>query len=187
MTTSLPRRLAAWLVGGAPGGAAAALYAAAMARAREPRFYAEFGVPDTLDGRFDCLAMHVMLLVRRLGRDAEGRDLVQPLYDAMFDDMDRTLREMGVGDLGVGRRVQQMGEALLGRIKAYGEGLDRSDDELLAAALARNLFGTVAAPAPGAVATIARYLRRSETSLAAQPTARLRAQGPVFAALEAVS
>jgi cytochrome b pre-mRNA-processing protein 3 len=95
------------------------LYGAAVAQARNPAFYVECRVPDTLDGRFDLIVLHLCLLIRRLRREGEtGATLAQALFDTTFDDMDRSLREMGVGDLGVGRRVKAMASAFYGRATA---------------------------------------------------------------------
>src|SRR5579885_2019728 len=99
--------------------AAAALYRAVVAQARAPAFYVAYGVPDTLDGRFDLIALHMFLVLHRLKSDTDASTVSQALFDIMFDDMDRSLREMGVGDLGVGRRVRAMAEALYGRMAAY--------------------------------------------------------------------
>lgn len=158
------------------------LYAALSTQARAPMLFAEFGVPDTLDGRFDALCLHMFLLVRRLGRDPQAEGIARGLYDCMFKDMDATLRELGVGDLGVGRRVRQMAEGLMGRIKAYGAALDSPDSELLDAAVRRNLLGTVDAPQAAAVTALCRYVRASDAQLTAQPIAELLAHGPRFAA-----
>ncbi|MFI4989278.1 MAG: ubiquinol-cytochrome C chaperone family protein, partial [Alphaproteobacteria bacterium] len=99
--------------------------------------------------------------------------LAQGLFDAMFDDMDHGLRELGVGDLGVARRVKTMAKAFYGRIAAYDAGLAGSDD-VLAAALARNLFGTVVAE-PYQLAAFCAYLRGQATSLAGQAYGELSA------------
>ena len=147
---------------------AAALYASVVERARSAEFYAGGGVPDTLDGRFELISLHAFMVLRRLQAEPERTgDLAQALFDAMFDDMDRCLREMGAGDLGVGRRVKFMASSFLGRIKAYESGLD-GDDETLRSALLRNLYGTVEAPPDGARA-MARYMRDQSAALAAQP------------------
>jgi cytochrome b pre-mRNA-processing protein 3 len=115
------------------------LYTAAVAAARAPALYAELGVPDTLDGRFDMVGLHAFLLIDRLRRDVPpGPDLAQSVFDAMFSDMDQTLREMGVGDLTVGKRVRAMWEAFHGRAAAYETALDAAEDGALAAeAMAR--------------------------------------------------
>jgi len=83
------------------------LYFRAVEAARTPWFYAELGVPDTLDGRFDMVGLHAFLVIRRVqGLRPPGPALAQAVFDAMFSDMDMTLRELGVGDLGVGRRIK---------------------------------------------------------------------------------
>jgi cytochrome b pre-mRNA-processing protein 3 len=119
-----------------------ALYGAAVEAARQPVFFAELGVPDTLDGRFDLVALHTGLLVCRIARDPDPRakDLAQAVFDAMFADMDVNLREMGVGDLAVGKRVKRMWEAFHGRAQAYEVALRAGDEAGLAAALARNVW-----------------------------------------------
>lgn len=151
---------------------AEALYAAAVERARSAEFYTAGGVPDTLDGRFELIALHAYFVLRRLREDPERTgDLAQSLFDAMFEDMDRCLREMGAGDLGVGRRVKFMASSFLGRVKAYDRGLE-GDEETLRSALCRNLYGTVSAPPDGAIA-MACYARNQTTALAAQPLDQL--------------
>jgi cytochrome b pre-mRNA-processing protein 3 len=120
-----------------------ALYVAAVAEARRPEFYRDLGVQDTVDGRFDLITLQVVLVIHRLRqiRDAEpAADAVsQALFDIMFADMDRSLREMGVGDLSVGKRVKAMARAFFGRAEAYEAGLAAPDDAL-EQALARNLY-----------------------------------------------
>jgi cytochrome b pre-mRNA-processing protein 3 len=119
----------------------AALYAAAVSAARDPYFYASLGVADTLDGRFDLVALYTFLLVNRLQDAADpGPALAQGVFDAMFKDMDSNLREIGVGDLSVGKRVRAMWEAFHGRSKAYAEAVHAADPEALAAALTRNVW-----------------------------------------------
>lgn len=147
---------------------AAALYRAVVEKARSPRFYSDAGVPDTLDGRFELIALHAFMVLRRLQADPERTGvLAQALFDAMFADMDRSLREMGAGDLGVGRRVKFMASSFLGRIRAYEGGLE-SGDEALRSALLRNLYGTVEAP-PDATVAMARYTQDQLAELEGQP------------------
>ena len=100
-----------------------------------------FQVPDSLDGRFDMLCLHVALVMRKLKASSDKRSasFSQNLFDIFFADMDLTLREMGVGDLGVAKRVRQMSEAYMGRLTAYSEYLDADDKDGLAQALARNI------------------------------------------------
>ena len=149
-----------------------ALYVRIVAQARQPEFYRHCGVPDTLDGRFEMLALHMFLVLRRL-KDEDAAALSQELLDTLFADMDENLREMGVGDLSVGRRVKQMADAFYGRIAAYEDGLS-GEAGVLEASLARNLFGTVDA-SPAALRALAAYLRREARSLAALDVKAVRA------------
>jgi cytochrome b pre-mRNA-processing protein 3 len=143
---------------------AGALYGRAVARAREPVFYAAFGVPDSVDGRFEMISAHVWLLLRRLKAEPEASEgVAQALFDAMFEDMDRGLREMGAGDLGVGRRVKAMATAFYGRIAAYDRAL-AGGTEALEDALGRNVWRGDA-PAGADPAALAAYLRGAEASL----------------------
>ena len=116
------------------------LYLALVTQARNPVFYTQYGVPDTVDGRFDMIALHAWLVMRRMKSEGEtAARLSQALFDAFFGDMDRSLREMGAGDLGVGRRVKAMAKAFYGRVAAYDEALEDSE-QALTEALHRNLF-----------------------------------------------
>ncbi|WP_376094096.1 ubiquinol-cytochrome C chaperone family protein [Roseomonas sp. CCTCC AB2023176] len=119
-----------------------ALYTAAVEAARDPALYGPEAVPDTLDGRFDLIALHVALLVRRLRGDPDPRGpaLAQAVFDAMFADMDMSLREMGVGDMSVGKRVKNMWEAWHGRARAYETALEAGDRFALEEALSRNVW-----------------------------------------------
>ena len=151
------------------------LYGAAVAAARVPWLYAELGVPDTLDGRFEMVGLHAFLLIDRLRREAPpGPDLAQSVFDAMFSDMDVNLREMGVGDLSVGKRVRAMWEAFHGRANAYETPLAEADEAALAAALARNVWRGAPAP-PGAPEALARLARAQQACLADQKLAALAA------------
>ncbi len=149
------------------------LYGAAVAAARDPLFHTRFGVADTLDGRFDLASLHVALLIRRLRHDADprGAPLAQAVFDAMFSDMDVNLREMGVGDLSVGKKMRKRWEAFHGRALAYETALDAGDDLSLAAALERNVWRG-AAP-KGAAARLAGLAMAQDRHLAAQPFAAL--------------
>jgi cytochrome b pre-mRNA-processing protein 3 len=148
------------------------LYGAAVTAARDPFLYTEIGVPDTLDGRFDAIGLHVFLLIRRLNRDAEpGPSLAQAVFDAMFSDMDVNLREMGVGDLGVGRRNRAMWEALHGRAAAYTAAWDSNPE--LEAALGRNVWRG-AAPSVDAAAALSRIARAQYAALGRQEISALR-------------
>jgi cytochrome b pre-mRNA-processing protein 3 len=112
-------------------------YEAIVAAARHPVFYADWGVPDTLDGRFDMITLHTFLVLDRL--KGEEQAFRQGLVDELFADMDRSLREMGVGDLSVGKKVRKMAEVFYGRVAAYDQALAGAPGAL-EAALARNIF-----------------------------------------------
>lgn len=158
------------------------LYARLVEQARAPAFYRSLGVPDSLDGRFELLALHVVLALRRLKAAGEGT-LGQALFDVMFTDLDRTLREIGVSDLSVGKRIKHMARSLFGRIAAYEEGLAQPDDGLLHAALTRNLYGTVPPPAPEILAAVARYMREAAAGFEAVAPAALVASPPPWPAI----
>jgi cytochrome b pre-mRNA-processing protein 3 len=150
------------------------LYGAAVAAARDPYLYASLGTPDTLDGRFDLVGLHACLLIRRLRHAAEpGPQLAQAVFDAMFADMDINLRELGVGDMTIGKRVRAMWEAFHGRAAVYEAAMDQPDDIQLAEAIARNVWRNELPPA-GAAAALARLMRSQDAHLAAQPLARLQ-------------
>ena len=117
------------------------LYQSILQASRQPNLYTEFEVHDHLDSRFDMLCLHISLLMGRLRMLPEDvhKPLNQELFDRFFADMDFTLREMGVGDLGVGKRVRKMSEAFMGRLVAYTKSLERNDKMELALVLARNI------------------------------------------------
>jgi cytochrome b pre-mRNA-processing protein 3 len=131
-----------------------ALYTSSVGAARENLYFERLGVPDTLDGRFDLVGLFTALLIRRLRNQAPpGPALAQAVFDAMFADMDFNLREMGVGDIGVGKRMRDMWEAFHGRAMAYEAPLAAGDTAALAAALARNVWRGV--PPDGAALGLA--------------------------------
>ena len=151
-------------------------------QARQPSFYRAAGVPDTLDGRFEVIGLHLFLLLRRLRLEtrekARAAQLAQVLFDAAFANFDENLREMGVGDLSVGSKVKRMAEAFYGRVAAYDSGLEQANGQLLEAAVRRNLFGTVN-PTQCEVEALVAYLRREDRGLSRQDFADLAA-GDVF-------
>ena len=159
--------------------AAELAYHTVVEQARRPDFFARCGVPDTLDGRFELICLHAFLYLHRLkGEQPRAAPLGQCFFDAMFADFDRSLREMGTGDLSVAREIKRMASAFYGRIAAYEEGL-ASDDAVLRRALERNLFGTVA-PSGAQLATMADYVRREAAQLQAREAAGLFAGDIVF-------
>jgi cytochrome b pre-mRNA-processing protein 3 len=119
----------------------ASLYGAIVAQARKPAFYQTYGVPDTVTGRLEMIMLHAILVLRRLQEEpAGGRDLGQGLFDHFCRDMDDNMREMGVGDLTVPRKMRRIGEAFYARQAAYGAALAAPHDGDLTAVLASNVF-----------------------------------------------
>ena len=116
-----------------------AIYGMIVTQAREPLFYRDLGVPDTVDGRFDLLVLHLWMVLRRLRPVEGGAALCQALFDRFCEDMDANLREMGVGDLTVPKRMQAFGEAFYGRSAAYDLAIADSR-EALAQALCKNIL-----------------------------------------------
>jgi cytochrome b pre-mRNA-processing protein 3 len=139
-----------------------AVYGAIVAAARHPRFYAQWGVEDSVDGRYDMIVLHAIVLLDRLAADrAVTGPFAQALTDEVFADMDRSLREMGAGDLSVGRKVRRMAEVFYGRAQAYTPPLRAEDAEGLSQALYRNVFaGTGAEEGASLLAAYALRLRR---------------------------
>ena len=156
----------------------ATLYGAIVAQARAEAFYLPHRVPDTANGRLEMIVLHAVLVLSRL--EAEG-DSVRPLGQALFDhfcsDMDGSLREMGVGDMAVPRKMKAIGEAFYGRKRAYEAALTATEPGELAAALARNVHGASAAD-PAAAERLAAYVREAARMLAAIDGAAL-ARGTV--------
>jgi cytochrome b pre-mRNA-processing protein 3 len=149
------------------------VYRAIVAQSRQPVFYAEWGVPDTLTGRFDMISLHVALLLRRLRRSgADATAFSQQLFDYFFKDMDRSLREMGVSDLGVPKRIQKMSEIFYGLLTNINDAMDKRDSAELEAVIRRNLFGGDEAADAGRLAA---YLMAQSEALEAQSTETIRA------------
>jgi len=125
------------------GGNIDALYGMIVAQARSPEFYRGYGVPDTVDGRLDMIVLHMVLVLRRLTM-VQGvlPPAGQRLFDRFCQDMDDNFREMGVGDFGVPKRMQKVGEAFYGRAKVYESALLAEEPAALEAAVSRNVFGT---------------------------------------------
>jgi cytochrome b pre-mRNA-processing protein 3 len=164
--------------------AVAMAYHRIVTRARDRAFFVAWGVPDTLDGRFETLSLHAFLVLNRLKADHDQTAaFAQDLFDTMFADLDRSVREMGASDLGVGRHVKEMARGFYGRALAYEQGL-AGGEAALHEALRRNLWGT-AEPAPAQLAAVAHYVWAQVAGLAHTPVERLL-QGEVpFAPLAA--
>ena len=117
------------------------IYGSLVARARNPALYRDLGVPDTINGRFDMMVMHVFLLSHRL-KDAgdECRELSQGLFDAFLLDMDRGMREEGVGDTSVPKKLKKMTQVYYGRLRAYEKPLEERNKSAIAEIINRNIF-----------------------------------------------
>lgn len=144
---------------------AAELYVAIVAQARQEPFYADLGAPDTLDGRFDLIVLHASLFLKRLrAAGEEGKALAQATFDQMFTNLDDSLRELGVGDISVPKKIRKMVEAFYGRAAAYDHAIASGSDGELDEALTRNIYGG-AAPGEAALAALRRYVRAIAESL----------------------
>ena len=156
----------------------AALYGAVVAQARCARFYQDYGVADTVLGRFDMIVLHAALLLRRMrAGDAAMQGLAQGVFDAFCLDIDHNLREMGISDQGVPRQMKRVGEAFYGRARAYDTALAQADDGMLAEALARNVYAE-RADSHVAATRLAAYVRRMAGVLEGQELVAL-ARGAV--------
>ena len=144
-----------------------ALYGMIVAQARNPEFYRGYGVPDSVEGRLDMIMLHMVLVLRQLTKvHGTVPPAGQQLFDRFCQDIDGNLREMGVGDLAVPKRMQKVGEAFYGRSKVYESALADDDPAALEAAVARNVFG---APEPTLGARrLAAYMKEAATNLARQ-------------------
>jgi len=148
----------------------AALYGAIVAQARHPSFYTAYGVPDTVNGRFDMIVLHLALLLNRIGTEsAPVRVIGQNVFDLFCNDMDDHLREIGVGDLAVPGKMRRVAEAFYGRHAAYCAAIAVDDTQALEAALARNVFSRRG----NGAGRLAAYMREAVSRLAAQDAAEL--------------
>ena len=160
-----------------------ALYREAAAKARDPDFYLRAQAPDTVEGRFELYMIHVILLAMRLrGEGRRAQETSQVMFDAFLRGLDDAMREMGVGDLSVGKKMRKLGEAFYGRAKGYAAAVDRPDE--LRALVARTLFAETP-EAEQRAGPVAAYVALAHSALAAQPTEALldgRAEFPAVAA-----
>jgi cytochrome b pre-mRNA-processing protein 3 len=151
-----------------------ALYCQVVNRARRSAFFARLGVPDTPEGRFEMVALHAALLIRRLNADGSpGRALAQELFDLMFADMDAGLRELGVGDLSVGKHVKRLARNFHARVVALDQMLDAGRSDRLDGMLATNVYHGGPSPHPDQLAALATYVVDLDHALAAQSSAAL--------------
>lgn len=149
--------------------AAERLYAEIVRQARTPGFYTNYGVPDTVDGRFELICLHVFLLMERFFREgAEGKAFSQALFDIMFRDMDRSLREMGVGDLSLPKHIRRMMKGFNGRATQYHKAMQSGDQPELQAVLLKNLYATSGVPRDREAVLMARYAYENALFLGGQ-------------------
>ncbi|HSM94400.1 MAG TPA: ubiquinol-cytochrome C chaperone family protein [Rhizomicrobium sp.] len=139
----------------------AEICAAIGARAREPMFFRAFEVPDTIDGRFDLVVLHAWLVLDRL-RELGMKDVSQGVIDSLFASFDESLRDLGVGDIGIGHRMKKMADAFYGRLSVYSAA---NGEEALTRAIQRNVYRDENAHEPEANA-LAKYARVAQASLA---------------------
>lgn len=157
-----------------------AVYNAIVAQSRHEIFYAQWGVPDTLTGRFDMISLHMAMVFRRLKQDEEEtKDFAQALFDCFFFDMDRSLREMGVGDLSVGKRIEKMGSLFYGMLASLNAALDGGDAEELEAVILRNI---VDGQKSETSRQFAAYINQLEDQLRNQPAGAIVAGELTFGA-----
>ncbi|TKB85373.1 MAG: ubiquinol-cytochrome C chaperone, partial [Mesorhizobium sp.] len=146
-----------------------ALYAQIVAAARQTAFYSAWNVPDTPLGRFEMLSLHMFLFQHRLrGEGGAAAEVAQVLIDEFFMDVEHSLRELGIGDVGVPKRMRKLAKMFYGRTAAYDDALQRNDHDALAAALARNVR-----PDAGAwpqASQLALYAADASRQLTEQPT-----------------
>jgi cytochrome b pre-mRNA-processing protein 3 len=151
------------------------LYAAALGQTRHCMFFEKLGVPDTFDGRFDLLLLHIFLIMDALMKQGGKEDLSQALFDVTFRDMDQTLREMGIGDMGVPKHMRRMMKAYNGRMHAYkmalepeslaGVKIEGLKPASLQEVLKRNLYATVPDVTAEQVQDMAAYIVKNATGL----------------------
>ena len=155
------------------------MYDAIVDQTRQPGFFTACAVPDTVYGRFDLLVLHAFLVFRRLNKAGDGlEDFRQALFDHMFRDMDASLRELGVGDLSVPKKIKRMARGFYGKAVAYERALEGSDDDVVEA-LRRNLFADVD-PAAHQVSAVAGYIRTAAARIADQPVEEIMAGSVAF-------
>ncbi|WP_343526329.1 ubiquinol-cytochrome C chaperone family protein [Sphingomonas sp.] len=159
---------------GRDGDEALPLYNAVVLRARAPHWYLDGGVPDTVDGRFDMIAAILSLVLIRLEDDPQAATLAARLTERFVTDMDGQLRELGIGDIVVGKHIGRMMAMLGGRLTAYREGL-AGEAGALDAALLRNLYRGVAPVDGQAIPHVRDAMRTLNQALAAVPLAQLKA------------
>ena len=134
------------------------IYGAIVAQSRQSSFFRELGVEDSFEGRFEMLVLHVYMVLNRLKREGQaGDDAGQALFDTFFADLDTSMRELGVGDLSIGKKVKALASAFYGRVGIYDEAVRGYDRDGLADALVRNVYADDEASA-GQAGILAAYV-----------------------------
>lgn len=169
----------------APPDTISSLYGTIVAQARLPGFYQDYAVPDTVNGRFDVIVLHLAAVLDRIAAEPSLREVGQRLFDRFWQDMDHNLREMGVGDLAVPKRMRNLGEAFYGRAGAYRAALADDDPRALVEALTRNIYGEEAPE--GAPERLAAYLRQTVRDIETQEAVAIAAGTLRFPDLHAIS
>ena len=153
---------------------AESLYRTIVSRAREPYFYGSLGVPDTLDGRYEMILLHAVLIMRNMGNQKHN----QILFDVMFRDMEKSLREIGIGDLSVPKHMKRMMNGFNGRVQAYHEGIETGTK--LDEALRRNVYGTLDDVDNSVVQIMKHYVLEMDQFLAGVPAETLASASFTF-------
>jgi cytochrome b pre-mRNA-processing protein 3 len=143
------------------------LYRSIVEQSRRKEFFVEYGVPDTPTGRYEVLVLHLFLVMHRMREEDGLAELARSLSEEAILDFDRNMREMGIGDLSVGRKVKSLAEGMYGRFGAYADGLQNGDVEL-SETLRRNLFAETT-PSVEMIAAIIMYVRQETLALKDKP------------------
>jgi cytochrome b pre-mRNA-processing protein 3 len=156
-----------------------AIYERIVAAARQTVFYAEWNVPDTPLGRYEMVSLHIFLFLHRLQPEGQAaREVAQDVTDQFFQDVEHSLRELGIGDMGVPKRMKKLARMFYGRAGSYGAAIDAGDREELAAALGRNIMPSEQErPSAGVLAD---YVLAASRQLATTPTAEILAGDLLF-------
>jgi cytochrome b pre-mRNA-processing protein 3 len=163
--------------------AAGSLYARVNAAARVPGLYGAGLIPDTVQGRFESLALHAVVVLRRLrALPAPAPDLAQDFVDRLFLEIERALREIGISDLAVPKRMKDYAKGFYGRAKSYDEALADGDDAALRVAIARN----VGAGDPGAPVRLATYIKEADKRISGLDLAAILSSPDLFPDAEAL-
>ncbi|GHB36612.1 ubiquinol-cytochrome c chaperone [Pseudovibrio japonicus] len=156
-------------------------YERIVAQARLPVFYEHYGIPDTSEGRFEMIVLHAFCVFHRLrGEDKAARKFAQAVFDYFFQDMDQSMRELGIGDEGVRKRVRIMVESFYGRTSSYMDALDNKDNDALFEAFVRNIYGERGEAV--AIRALVHYMNDAVEGLAALSTKQILAGDVKFVA-----